>query len=225
VKDILNGRNLQCFCVPCGIDEQKLTIQYKTTKRKFDFDRPLPYHSLMYDYSEDFIIFDYENVKKNLDQSWIHIIEDGKCQFYIPSDIMDEKYPILLVVNKYGIPLKVKEPAEFLCLQEDYINMIKESTKIKHDDPANAQKRIQALEIKFQNKWYDYKKVSHIFSNVIGVALTILSVNQEYDIKDKLARYCAKHNLDLSEEIIEYVEWANLHNIDVTIDEIKEILI
>lgn len=225
MQDILNGRSIQCFWVPCGINDVTLTVEYKRTKRKFDFDKELPYKSLAYNYSEDFIIFDYENSSKDSEQAWIHIVEGGKCQFFVPSEILNEKYPILLVINKYGIPLKITSPPEFWIMQDEYFKLLKKIERIRQDGLPKTAERIKQQEMLFKLKWYDDKKVTQVCGNIIGIALSILAIKPEYNIKEKLVRYCEKHGFELKELIQEYADWANLQGIDATTKDIEDILL
>ena len=222
--DMINGRSIQCFFEPSGINDITLTIEYKTTRRKLEVDKKVPYKSLVYNYTEDFIIFDYENYKENMEQAWVHIVEEGICKYFVPTEILDEHYPILLVVNKYGIPLKVSSPPDFWALQKDYITLIKNIAKIKQEKLPDAEKRIRTQERMFQLKWEDYGRLPQINSNIVGIALSILAVNKDYDIKPRLERYCQKYEIDLNKAIVDYVAWANLHNLDITIKEVEEVL-
>lgn len=224
MQDSLNGHNIQCFFIPTGINDKTLEVEYKKTKRKMGVDKKIPYRSLAYNYSENFIVFDYENSRKSVMQAWVHIVEDGKCRYFVPSDVMHEKYPILLVINKYGVPLRISKPSDFVALLQDYRDLQERIRLIKNDGNPFVEKRILVQKTIFELKWFDFEMLPQVNSNIVGIALTILATNKDYDIKPRLMRYCEKHDIDISKAICDYIEWAKLSGIELLEKDITAVL-
>jgi hypothetical protein len=224
MSDTLNGQNIELFLMPIDIDKNTLSIKYLPTNRKFEFNKKLPVKNYGYDYSEDFVIFDYEANGKTVDKSWVYVVERGKCLCYVPPSSL-KKYPILLVLNKYGIPLKVNYWSDFTKLQKDFDELKQNILAIEQKKIKNAQYKIEALEKQFQQDWYDLSLLSEINSNIVGIILTILALNPEFDAKTIFPQYCKKHNLNKNQEIAEYYEWQKLHGIGLSMEDITDVLI
>ena len=221
MMDTLNGDNVQCFFVPVYMDAETLKIKYKLTKRRFDFEQKLPYKSCAYDYSDTFIIFDYESNNFELNSPWAYVIENGVCTYYAPVEALADTYPIVLVVNKYGVPLNIKRNSDFRLLRNDFIKLNLELNKINPKD----RNKLEELHAQFQCKWYNLKQLTQVNSNIVGVLISIYAINQKFQIKEMFQRYCSKHNLDRQKEILEYCQWADLHGIDITMGELEEALL
>lgn len=224
MNDTLNGQNIQLFLMPIDIDKNTLTIKYLPTKRKFDFNKKMPTKNYGYDYSEDFIIFDYEARGKTVDKSWVYIIENSKCYCYVPPSSL-KNYPILLVLNKYGIPLNIKNWSDFTKLQADFDELNQKILKIEKQKNKNSPDEIEALEKQFQQTWYNFKLLSEINSNIVGIILTILALNPDFNAKTIFPEYCKKYNLNMQQEIAEYYEWQKLHGIELSLQDITDVLI
>ena len=223
MMDALNGNNIQCFFIPSNIDSQTLKIQYKTTNRKFDFEEKLPYKSCAYDYSDHFIIFDYERNPKDMDTLWVSVIENGVCTYYTPPEALTDSYPIVLVINKYGIPLNITKISDFKKIKTDYILLNKKINT--YQGLSNKDELIEAEKMKFEYKWYNFKMLENVYSNIVGILLSIYAINPKFKIKEIFKKYCEKHNLDMMREISEYHTWANLHEIELDKKELEDALL
>ena len=220
MMDTLNGDNIQCFFVPINLHKDNLKIQYKVTRRKFDFEQKLPYKSCAYDYSDNFIIFDYERNDFEFNSPWVHVIENGVCTYYAPIDALEDSYPIVLVINKYGIPLKVKTVDDFKKLRNDFVLFNKRIEAFSGD-----KQKIQEEEMYFQYKWYNLKLLEHVYSNIVGILISISAINSDFKIKEMFKAYCDKNNLNKIDEIQEYYQWARLHGIELKDGELEEVLL
>ena len=220
MMDTLNGDNIQCFFVPINMDKETFKIEYKVTRRKFDFEQKLPYKSCAYDYSDTFIIFDYESDDFEFNSPWAYIIENGVCTYYAPVEALTDSYPIVLVVNKYGIPLNIKKISDFKRLRNDFIELNSKLNKIPTRNTAKEE-----IHTNFQFKWYNLKQLNQVYSNIVGILISIYAINREFKIKEIFKKYCDKHGLDCKKELLEYCQWADLHGIEVRINELEDVLL
>lgn len=234
MTDMLNNNPIECFPIPTMIN---MSLSNLKASRNFNLGDVLPYKTPFYDYSEDFLIFDYRHEM----DLWVYVVEKGICKYALPIELFPEDYPIALVLNKDGIPLNVRTANDMILIAEEYYQaketykkyiatLLKKNGIVDVTNPIfqNAIKQIKeaafAKTMKpFQDTWFNQNLENSIKSNIVGVLYELVINNTCTQTQAQIFfnSYCSNQNLQVQNEIEVYLSWADLHNLDITIDDLR----
>ena len=243
MSDFINECAVECFPTPQQVDVNTFHISYQTTNRNFDLGETVPCKSYFYDYSDNFIVFDYTNETELI----AHVIENGICEYSIPAAAFPNDYPISIVINKEGIPLNIKSTSDFIVIAQEYYNNVVNYKKNfwinleqhnisneNYKDSKNKEfvKRAKQMAFMntffhFQNTWFNLNLAEEMHSNIVGVLYETIQSNtcNRLAAKHTFNNYCNKNKLIQKNEIDNYYEWSQLHSFNISKEELIKIFL
>lgn len=239
MTDMLNNSPIECFPIPTMID---MSLSKLKTSRIFNLGDALPYKTPFYDYSENFLIFDYRHEM----DLWVYIVEKGICKYALPIEFFPNDYPIALVLNKDGIPLNVRTADDMILIAEEYFQakeaygkyvskLMKQNGITKENKHRKMfQAVIKQIELiafnktmkLFQETWFNQNLENSIKSNIVGVLYDLVLNNTctPTQAQSLFELYCLEQELEVQQEVEIYLSWADLHNLDITMNDLRFLL-
>jgi hypothetical protein len=130
----IEGEQVKCFFAPCFPIAENVVDANKTKELCFyssggklvyyGIGNQVPYATPFYNYTKNFIIFDYREFVHLRETQKVIIIKEGKVLEVKPyTEIVDEDLlNINYVVDNYGSPLNIKTKKDFSLIVDDYKN-------------------------------------------------------------------------------------------------------
>ena len=247
----LGNNQVKCFTIPNMIINSNGNLEIYCLEGKFiGYKRgnKVPYKTLYYNYGENFLIFDYRGVIYD-EIPLIHIIKNGKYSKTVEYQKLNEEDFINKVIDKFGNSINIKEYSDISTFIEDYklrdknsITLTKkynEELDVKcysisdlREKKVSSEQLIKDLDkrkivldkvtkevyIPFSNKWFMEEEDEQVIGYIL-YCYDNLDNKEEYFCK--LSEYF--NNLNYSEMVEKYLDWANSNNIEVDVNKLKTI--
>lgn len=235
----LNGEQVKCFPVSTThIDEYEDKVEicsmggmlysYRTGDK-------VPYRSLIYNYGENFIVFDYSWRSEETDEQMVHVIKGGILQgSYSLSEFNKIIQKDTLVINNHGVVLNIESTKDLRRIVddydkyirkdyfgsqefrdsremfEDYINSVRDGKDdkelLKAYDKVIDELQDRTLNM-FKRKWFS-KEDKYEYTNIGYVIEQLLKSHKEPEYLTKMLKMYIRDCKDFDWELEEYKKWV-----------------
>lgn len=246
--DILGGHQVKCFYEPTishdvdakfGLPPVNELNMWMTGGSLHEFSplQRVPYKSMWYDYTENFMIFDLRGSESHL----VHIISMGRYMFSIHYQALNMiLFPISNVIDVYGTPLNITSMTDFENIISEYdetrkhVNdLIKEHhQKYKSDDNSDATSESEEeRELKdriitgwdeFDTKW----KKERRFGVKWEVGAFLYGIHTICDTDSDVQKYVGFFNdaykySNIDSMVEEYSNWCLEHKVPIQLEKLQ----
>ncbi len=252
--DYLNGEQVKCFSIPLSYIEKNENNEDTVCLTSmggllevYNKGDEVPYRSTIYNYGEDFIVYDYRGYS---DSIYVHIIKNGKVSDYFKLSELPKLIPVLPVINNQGDILKISSRDDYFNISKDYKEYIDNKyfnglKQIRHlfdeyiellrqgieetDLKADYYKKLELLRKDtvdiFVNKWYKSgEELRDFMSNDIGWLVGSLKDSTKDDKeKDKILSLYKEQCATFDKDVEEYKEWVSGYHTAKEIDVILKL--
>lgn len=225
--DYINGNQIKCFYTPlfyvCDILEDNYINHSGGSLTGFNMGCKVPFKTMYYNYSKDFIIYDYR------DDNFVHIIKDGMVYETILLDKLSDEYMSYSCVDYFGNKLNIKTKDDMFVIKNEFKDLFENKRKISRKIKENPSMRKQyidemkALNEEFNNKWIivefkDEKYFGELISNYLWLKNT-------EDVNDfNLCKSLIIKLLNENENIVNnYNNWSNYEYSKTITNVLKEL--
>lgn len=174
--DYINGNQIKCFYTPlfyvCDILEDNYINHSGGSLTGFNTGCKVPFKTMYYNYSKDFIIYDYRA------DNFVHIIKDGMVYETILLDKLSDEYISYICIDYFGNKLNIKTKDDMFVIKNEFKDLFENKRKISRkikENPSMRKEYIKEMKLlnkEFNNKWIivefkDEKYFGELISNYI----------------------------------------------------------
>lgn len=155
--DYINGEQVKCFYTPLfyidDIIEDKCISYSGGSLTGFNTGDKVPIQTMYYNYSKDFVVYDYRN------DNFAHVIKDGKVYETILLDDLSDEYLSFIFIDYYGNALNIKNKEDVFNIKKQFNILFEDKLNISLKIKENSNKRdefieqIKSIIQKFNEKW------------------------------------------------------------------------
>lgn len=244
--DIIHGEQVKCFYTPCLSHDMDVKWGLPPVDRldlwgstgnliTYHFMDKVPYKTMWYDYTKNFMIFDPEYLGGG---DLIHVVKGGRYIHSFSKDHLNTIiFPITVVIDYYGNPLNIKEKSDFYCMKSEHDSIIAMRQILSNEyekageSPNIAESKAQMNTMdnwmKYKKKWFNEDEGHDGPWNVGAFLYALDRFCRSDEEAEKFVKFFNDHHKDLNVEVMvmEYAYWCATHGIPMQLLDLQNFFI